>query len=40
MDLFNVIVLLTVARAVILHNIVHMRVNVFRGYLYGAHSLR
>ena len=40
LDLFNAIVLLTVTSGVVLRNIVHIRVDLFRGYLYGAHSLR
>ena len=43
LDLFNPIVccyLLTVARAVIPRNNVHVRVDLFRGLFYGAHTLR
>ena len=40
LDLFNPMFLSTVARTVISHHIVHVRVDLFCGYLYGAHSLR
>ena len=43
LDLFNLIVccyLITVARAAIPHNNVHVRMDLFCGLFYGVHTLR